>query len=349
MNGTTSQQGRRLALAIAAIALALVASGSSGIAAGAANDRAQRITAAFTAWAARSGVRSGAIAVIEDGKITGSIGIGGTRPSDPEPVASESKAITAMCILKLVEAGKLRFTDTLQTLLPDYFATHAPADPAAKKITLAALLTHTSGLGTDPTQGSPLLQFKPFTKPAMAEELAAALAVPLKKHPGYAYNNVNYAALGLVIETVAGEAYDTYCERTVLKPVGITDATMNPDWRVMGAFGGWKLSAEDDARFLQYFDPRSGLNATRAKTWPKVDLGGGASYSLGTLMRPAGGGFNFWHFGSWVWTGSPKASFGAYFARLAGGFGYAANYQPTVDAAAMSDLDASLYKAATRN
>lgn len=302
---------------------------------------AAALKAAFLAWAKQDGVKNAALAIVDDGAITDSVGLGSDNPTKPEPVASESKSVTAMCVLKLVEAGKLKFSDTLGQRLPDYFAANPPHDPAAKNITLASLLTHSSRIDYDPTQGSALEQFKPYDKTAYAKELAAALAKPLGK-PKYFYNNINYDALGLVIATVTGKSYDDYCRQTVLEPAGITDAKLNPQWMVMGSFGGWMLSADDEVKFLAYFDPATRLIGTPAKTWPKKATGGGVSYSLGTLMRPAGSWFNFWHFGSWS---SGSSSFGAYFARWSNGVGVAATYQPTISDKAGSDLDQAMSNA----
>jgi CubicO group peptidase (beta-lactamase class C family) len=299
---------------------------------------AAALKAAFLAWAKRDGVKNAALAIVDDGAITDSVSLGSDTPTKPEPVASESKSVTAMCILRLVEAGKLSFSDTLGQRLRDYFAANPPHEAAAKNITLAALLTHSSRIRYDPTQGSALEQFKPYDKTAYAKELAAALAKPLGK-PKYFYNNINYDALGLVIATVTGKSYEDYCRQTVLVPAGITDAKLNPQWMVMGSFGGWMLSADDEVKFLAYFDPASRLISTLPRTWPKKATGGGVSYSLGTLMRPSGSWFNFWHFGSWS---SGSSSFGAYFARWSNGVGVSATYQPTISDKAGGDLDTAL-------
>ena len=329
-----------------ALGLAMgVAAGAPGAALAATSARSAAIKAAFIAWAKQNGVKDASLAIAENGKLSDAVGLGSDSPTRPEPVASESKSVTGICILKLVEAGKLKFSDTIGGLLPDYFSAHPPRDPAAKNITLASLLTHSSGITTDPTQGASLDQFRPFTKPAPAKELAAALAAPLGPQK-YVYNNVNYAALALVIEAVTKEGYQKHCRQAVLVPAGIRDAKLNPQWMVMGAFGGWMLSAEDELKFLAYFDPASGLVTIPPKKWPKSQAGGGASYSLGTMMRPAGDGFNFWHFGSWSSGSGPGSSFGAYFARWSNGVAVAVNYQPTVSDKVGGELDQMLVAAA---
>jgi hypothetical protein len=80
--------------------------------------------------------------------------------------------------------------------------------------------------------------------------------------------------------------------------------------------------------------------------WPQFDLGGGAFYSLGTYMRSAGSGYNFWHSGSITWS-DPYISVGSYFAVLQENVRYMAEFAPTVSDQAFGDLDSRLYSAAT--
>ena len=183
----------------------------------------------------------------------------------------------------------------------------------------------------------------------MDKQFDKALSAPLSQTPGgkWTYNNMNYAALGVVIETLTAETYERYCGREVLEALGVNGATINPDWRVMGAYGGWKISAEGYARFLDYFDPSKRLLQIRPADWPKAIVGNGAKYSMGTFMRKAGTGYNFWHDGSWE-RYQPNASFGAFYAKWHQGISVVATYEPTVSDAARYDLDDSLYRAAFR-
>lgn len=309
------------------------------------NDRVQRIEAAFKQWVAKYSVKDASLAIVIDGVFAGQIGHGGYTAERAVPVASLSKAITGICVAKLVASGKLRFSQRIGTVIAGYFSKNPPKDARAKKITIAELLTHTSGIAHDPTQGGELDQFQPFSEASMEQQLRAALTAPLGSAK-FTYNNINYTALGIVIQTVTGEEYDSYCRREVLEPVGVHDAGLNPDWRMMGAFGGWKISAADYAKFLSYFDPSRRLLGIRPANWPKTDTNG-ASYSLGTFMRRTGSRYNFWHFGSWT-RNVPSPSFGAYFAVWGGKVGVVANYSPSISETAELDLDKALYDTAFR-
>ena len=243
----------------------------------------------------------------------------------------------------LVQSGVLQFDTEIGTLLPDYFGPSTSKRSPAERITVRQLLTHTSGITNDLSQGLALYQFSPFSV-ASNQQAVEALTAPLGSVE-YSYNNMNYALLGAIIEAIADETYEEYCGRKVLEAIGVQDAELNPEWRVMGAYGGWKISTTDFAKFLIYFDPvRTPLSLAPAG-WPRAKLKGGASYSLGTFMRKAGSSYNFWHFGSWL-RYQPYASFGAYFALWGGNIGVVVNYAPTISDKVAGELDAALSAAA---
>ena len=53
----------------------------------------------------------------------------------------------------------------------------------------------------------------------------------LTQPPGtiYQYCNLNYTILGLIVQTVAGEAYEHYMQEHVLAPLRMTNSFMSPD------------------------------------------------------------------------------------------------------------------------
>lgn len=313
------------------------------------NAQSKRIVKAFKDWAQRWSVPDGSIAIMQDDNVLGSAGFGAYTPQKIEPVASLSKAITAVCITHLIESGALKYSTPLSSVLKKYLKKNPPKDSRVKTITIAELLTHSSGITYDPSQGNQggAIEQLPHDQTNLDQQATITFSRNLGGQPGgaYVYNNMNYAVLGLIIETATGKGYEKQCGTSVLEPVGVTDAVLNPDWRVMASWGGWKISAADYTKFLAYYLPSKHLLSIPPSQWPKFDLGGGAYYSLGTLMRSAGSGYNFWHTGSWQWS-PPLTSFGSYFAVLQENVRYQAEFSPTVSDQAFSDLDASLYNAA---
>ena len=93
---------------------------------------------------------SGAVMIARNGKPVWHKAYGYANREEKTPnrldtrfrLGSMNKMITSVAIAQLVEAGKLKYTETLAEALPDY-----PDMEVAQKITLHHLLTHTSGLG----------------------------------------------------------------------------------------------------------------------------------------------------------------------------------------------------------
>jgi beta-lactamase class C len=126
------------------------------------------------------------------------------------PVASVTKLATALLMLRLVDAGAVALDGPLADYLPE-------ARAAQPGVTMRRLLSHTSGLPTNP----PLSESDPgITWPALAE---ACRATPLAWSPftRVQYSNVGYGLLGLVAEAVTGEAFPTTLRRQVIVPLGL--------------------------------------------------------------------------------------------------------------------------------
>ncbi|WP_193214516.1 exo-beta-N-acetylmuramidase NamZ domain-containing protein [Luteolibacter marinus] len=126
--------------------------------------------------------------------------------------ASLTKVIaTTPAVMKLAEAGKLDVEQPLSRYLPE-FKGHGK-----EAITVRQLLTHSSGLRA----GLPLNGVWQGKDGA----LATACAEPLPAAPGtsYRYSDINFILLGLLVERVAGEALDVFCQREIYKPLAMDD------------------------------------------------------------------------------------------------------------------------------
>jgi D-alanyl-D-alanine carboxypeptidase len=160
-------------------------------------------------------------------------------PIAPEMVfrlGSITKQFTAVAILKLAEAGKLRLDDDITRYLPD-FPTHG------QKITLEHLLTHTSGIKSYTSL--------PAWRKVIREDRTPQQMVDLFKDepadfaPGekWLYDNSGYFLLGMVIEKVTGKSYAAALADMLFTPLGLThtvygtDAPLLPG-RVAGYEGG---------------------------------------------------------------------------------------------------------------
>lgn len=139
---------------------------------------------------------------------------------DPVRVASISKLVTALGVMRLVDQRKL----DLDRDVSDYLGwkLRHPAYPD-KPITLAMLLSHRSGL----IDGGELYLIP------LGVSLRDRLADPRVWDPAHApgsdwfhYTNLNFPVVASVIEKVTDERFDVAMSRLVLKPLGL-DACFN--------------------------------------------------------------------------------------------------------------------------
>lgn len=146
-------------------------------------------------------------------------------------IASASKLVTALAIMKLIEQGKLSLDSKVfgpDGILNDTAFTNAMRDPRMKNITIDHLLRHKGGFSS--VMGDPMFRTKDImameklsTPPTNEELTKIVLRRKLRFTPGEGrrYSNFGYMLLSLVIEKVTGHSYWDYVTETVLHPAGI--------------------------------------------------------------------------------------------------------------------------------
>lgn len=174
-----------------------------------------------------------------------------TQPHHLFRIASLSKPITAIAIMKLVEQGSLSLSDrpfgpTGLLRNNNYISQSNITDPRIYDITVKHLLEHSAGwnrdIGCFPSPTSPYPYTTPGCDPISAPlhvtaSLGAANPVTeenliryllqkgLNTAPGtvYNYSNIGYLVLGAIIEEITGMPYEDYVKNAVLSPLGICD------------------------------------------------------------------------------------------------------------------------------
>ena len=184
-------------------------------------------------------VPGGALAVVKDRRLVYARGYGfadrenkiRVRPDSLFRIASVSKPITAVTVLRLVEAKRLdldaRAFEMLQ--LPALLEPGKKPDPRLGKITIRQLLQHIGGWDRDKSF-DPMFRSRIIARSLGETGPATSLAIirymlgkPLDFDPGarFAYSNFGYCALGRVIEKLTGQPYETFVQQNVLAPIGI--------------------------------------------------------------------------------------------------------------------------------
>jgi CubicO group peptidase (beta-lactamase class C family) len=194
---------------------------------------------AFDATIARYHLPGLAVGVIVDGSVVwertaGELVAGSGRPVTSRSlfkIASNSKAMTASLLARLVQEGKLRWDDPVVKHLPGF----AMQDPwVTRHMTVRDLLVHNSGL---PEGGGDLMLWpepNAFNRADIVHGLRY-LKPAYGFRAGYAYDNLLYVVAGEVAAAAGGDSYEALVRREVFAPLGL-------DCRV----GSFRLDEADD-------------------------------------------------------------------------------------------------------
>ena len=175
-------------------------------------------------------------------------------------VGSLTKTLLATGILRLATEGRIDLDERAIHYLADLFPRDAPE--GFSDITVRHLLDHTAGL-------SDAHMWQLFSERADPDApLSAAFPHPssqlqVRAQPGsrFSYSNMGYTLLGMIVESVVGERYETYLDENLLAPLGMDDST----------FG---------------FTTQAGAHVDRRLAWGHVD--DGSKYvASATFLRPA--------------------------------------------------------------
>ena len=235
-------------------------------------------------------VPGASIAVTKDGRLVFAQGYGHANkeqsleagPLHLFRLASVSKPITSVAIMRLVEKGKLKLADKVfgqGALLGTTYGSNAYG-AREKDITVQQLLEHTAGGTTwnnksDDGSGDPMFQ---ETSKNHAELIGWVLD---NRNPSdtpgttYSYSNFGYCVLGRIIEKVTGQTYEAWVKANVLNGAGASDMHIAGDTeaerranevkyyggnvygmkvRRMDAHGGWAGNPVDLLRFMVRVD-----------------------------------------------------------------------------------------------
>ncbi len=173
-----------------------------------------------------SGIPGVSLAVVDHGEVVHEAGFGVADPSGravtPQTlfrIGSNSKGITALAIMQLVEQGRVSLDAPVQQYLPWFHL--ADADTSAR-ITVEQLLYHTSGI-----PGSAL--YDSFVDPNITlQQYGNDLATVHTNRPvgsSFEYSNANYDLAGLIVEAVSSQSYADYVQQHVFAPLQMTHST----------------------------------------------------------------------------------------------------------------------------
>lgn len=179
-------------------------------------------------------------AVARDGKLVYQVALGKLdreRDADMREDAlfriySMSREITSVAALRLFEEGAFNFDDPVSKYLPEFSdqrvllnseSTDLEATrPRVGEMTIAHLLTHTSGLGS---RSSALYRENNVRDRAQSLDamVSKAAQVPLFQDPGTEFRyGIHATIIGKLIEVWSGQPFEEYLQQNLLAPLGMT-------------------------------------------------------------------------------------------------------------------------------
>ena len=219
---------------------------------------------------------AGTVLVAKNGKVllTGAYGLADREKKIPNTldtrfrIGSMNKMFTAVAVLQLVEAGKIKLMDPLGKYITDY-----PNREIATKVTIHQLLTHTGGTGDI---------FGPeFNKHRQElRTLNDYVALYGKRGPQFEpgsqwrYSNYGMLLLGVVIERVTGQSYYDYVQEHIYEPAGMTLTGSLPEDQAAAG------------RSIGYMRSETGGRVPNTDTLPYRGTSAGGGYStVGDLLK----------------------------------------------------------------
>ena len=183
-------------------------------------------------------------------------------------IASQTKALTSVAIMQLIEEGKLSLTRRAGDFIPTFAATTVATArkddglvtvPARRPITIRDLLTHTAGIsyGTGSLVGDayaakglgPAAGMGWYTADKdepVCTTMERLGTLPFVAQPGEQYvYGYNTDILGCIVEKVSGLPLDEYIRTRITAPLGMKDTT-------------FFLSAAERARLAAVYASRDG-------------------------------------------------------------------------------------------
>ena len=183
--------------------------------------------------------------------------LGGDNPVDMDTlwrIYSQTKPVTGMAIMMLIEDGKLKLDQPLADILPEFADMRVLKDPkgalddtvpARTQITIRHLLTHTAGLGYSIVSKGPILKaylaegitpgavsrmpLPGFESVVPTPDIATfsknLAALPLVYEPGTKWSySVSIDLMSYVVEVVSGLSLDIFLQKRMFGPLGMKDS-----------------------------------------------------------------------------------------------------------------------------
>ena len=141
--------------------------------------------------------------------------------NDKWHLGSDTKAMTATLVGRLVEEGLLKWNTTVAEVFPDLASAF---DPEMKDVTVLHFLSHRAALPANLSWWS-TVRFKAGAGGTPQTQRVQAMKEALSKKPEfrpgskYRYSNLGYVIVGAIVEKVTGMSWEEAIQERVCKPL----------------------------------------------------------------------------------------------------------------------------------
>ena len=183
----------------------------------------------------------------------GSLAKNDKRPLNGDTVfeiGSITKEFTSLLLTDMVRRGEVALTDPAAKFLPPGVTMPGRGD---RRITLADLSTHSSGLPRMPSNFKPKDSANPYVDYSVQDLYGFISGHHLTRDIGaqYEYSNVGVGLLGHVLALRAGSGYESLLRARILEPLGMTDTaiTLTPSMKARLAVGHAESARTSENRY----------------------------------------------------------------------------------------------------
>lgn len=221
----------------------------------------------------RAGIVGSSFVFLHDGKAVADLRYGLANIEKKQPVtaetifhwASNTKPFTGIAIMQLRDRGLLKLDDPVTKYVPELRKIHNSFG-SMDEITIRHLMTHSGGFrgGTwpwrtgkpwepfEPTEWSQLVAMFPFTE------------VQFKPGTKFSYSNPGIIYLGRAIETLSGESYETYIDKNIFRPLGMTESYFDTTPPHLLALRSHSYYIDNGKRTEGRFDADTGITVSNS-------------------------------------------------------------------------------------
>ncbi len=224
---------RNTGFAVLALALSLLLSGSSPSSAKQIQDGpiAAKLDAFYTTQISTNNLKGMAVVIVNRDQVIyqGFFGDAGKdipfALQTPFPISSGSKSFLALSVMQLVDDGKIKLDEPIQTYLPWWQVADAQL---SAQVTVRDLLNMVTGLVAGPgfyddPSMSNRLPADTSMENAVRDLRGAHPRIPIRT--GFLYFDGNYWTLAVLVEKITGQSYPQYLKENILEPLGMKNTT----------------------------------------------------------------------------------------------------------------------------